>query len=86
MFTISTNLATVVNAIRSMKDSIATELGVPPIIVANYTGLRWGGVHQAKKQKELRNEQREAMEAARRSRLDIYSSSSRARRRNKWSY
>lgn len=85
MFTISTNLATVVNAIRSMKDSLVTELGVPPIIVANYTGLRWG-LHQAKKQEELRNEQREAMEAARWSRLDTYSSSSRTRRRNKWSY
>ena len=72
-------------AIRSMKDSIATELGLPPIIVANYAGLRWG-LHQAKKQEELRNEQREAMEAARRSRLDAYSSSSRTRRRNKWSY
>lgn len=72
-------------AIRSMKDGLATELGVPPIIVANYAGLRWG-LHQAKMQEELRNEQREAMEAARRSRLDIYSSSSHARRRNKWSY
>ena len=72
-------------AIRSLKDNIATELGLPPIIVANYAGLRWG-LHQAKKQEELRNEQREAMEAARRSRLDAYSSSSRTRRRNKWSY
>lgn len=72
-------------AIRSMKDSLATELGLPPIIVANYAGLRWG-LHQAKMQEELRNEQREVMEAARRSMLDTYSSSSRTRRRNKWSY
>lgn len=73
------------DAVSDGKDSIATELGVPPIIVANYAELRWG-LHQAKKQEELRNEQREAMEAARRSRLDTYSSSSRTRRRDKWSY
>lgn len=73
------------DAVSGVKDSIATELGVPPMIVENYAGLRWA-LYQAKKQDDLRNEQREASEAARRSRLDTYSSSSRTRRRNKWSY
>lgn len=42
-----------VDVVRDVKDSIATELGVPPIIVENYAYLRWA-LHQAKKKENLR--------------------------------
>jgi len=40
-------------AVRGVKEDIASKLGVPPMIVANYAGLRWA-LYQAKMEESLR--------------------------------
>lgn len=58
------SLSKLTKAIRGAKDDIASKLGVPPMIVVNYTGLRWA-LYQAKMEESLRA----SLEAAREKRL-----------------
>jgi hypothetical protein len=51
-------------AVRGVKEELASKLGVPPIIVWNYTALRWA-LYQAKMQESFRA----SLEAAREKRL-----------------
>lgn len=58
------SLSKLTKAVRGAKDDIASKLGVPPMIVVNYTGLRWA-LYQAKMEESLRA----SLEAAREKRL-----------------
>ena len=58
------SLSKLAEAVRAVKEGIASKLGVPPIVVENYVCLRWS-LYQAKKQESLRA----SLEAAHQKRL-----------------
>lgn len=58
------SLRQLTRVVRGVKDDIASKLGVPPMIVVNYTGLRWA-LYQAKMEESLRA----SLDAAREKRL-----------------